>query len=446
MSNPSDRLKNLVEFLGKFNADTSPRLIRASWAALLLSGIVILLISTLTLRHQKDFSQDYFAAQAFFEGKSIYSKRVIELGKIFNGRGIENAHPPSLVFALLPVTALPYTSAFLIYTAISVITYVASLLLAGRLMGLSRVYLRLLISASLLWPATLQSVHQGSVSFLIASLTILGWVYIRRTHTKTAAAVLGVATALKFFPGILIFPFILRRDWQGCLMFVASFGSLVLSSLLLFGLQDWEIFVKTIAPHVSHEFSTHYANISLWAYILPWFTTQPHLPPLFENPFVGTMVVFLVAAVLLSLTIHGQMTANRRKEPEKYNYWLWALCSVLLTPVSWQYSLTFLPVPVALLIANAVTNQRAYLFGATIITCILLTLADYDSYSLLLKRAADAPLSGSLRLYLSYLLYTKIQITGVFLLFGLLVRMRAYEEHILHAVKFSVSETTGLQN
>jgi hypothetical protein len=424
MSSPSVRLKNLIEFLKHFDADASAKLVRTSWAALVLSGGVVLLITLLTLRHQKDFSQDYFAAQAFFEGSSIYSNRVVELGNIFNGRGIKNAHPPSLVLAIMPISVLPYPLAFLLFTLVSLFSYGIALYLAGRLIGLAQTYLRLLISASLLWPATLQSVHQGSISFLIASLTILGWVNIKRHRTVTAAGFLGIATALKFFPGILIVPFILRRNWQGCLTFIVSFSSMIIASLVVFGLDNWEIFVRTIAPHVNEEFSTHYANVSLWAYILPWFTVQPYLPPLTDLPILGHTVALFSAAALLGLGLYSEVTTGKRSDREEYSYWLWALCSVLLAPVSWQYSLTFLPVPVALLLRNAICHNRPYLFGATCAACVCLILADYDSYSLLLKRVPQGLPAGSPGLYLSYLLHTKIQSTGVFLLFGLLVAIQ----------------------
>lgn len=424
MPSPIGRLNEAVEFLRTFDADTSPRLIRTSWAVLLFASLVVLLITLLTVRYQKDFSQDYFAAKAFFEGSSIYSKRVVELGELFNGRGIENAHPPSLVLLLLPFAIFPYSLAYFIYSLFSVLIYTAALHLAGRLAGLSRVYQRLLISTSLLWPATLQSIHQGSVSFLIASFTILGWICIRRNRSITAASMLGIATALKFFPGILVFPFIFQRNWKACLAYAASFGSLILSSLLIFGWQDWDLFVRETAPHVSHEFLTHYANVSIWAYILPWFTKQPYLPPIYESSLLGNTLALAAAAVLLGLSIHAQITSEQRQDEWEYSYWLWALCSVLLAPVSWQYSLTFLPVPIALLLRKNVNHQQAYLFGATILTCICLTLADYNSYSLLLKRASSSPLIPSLGLYLSYILHTKIQSTGVLFLFCLLVARR----------------------
>jgi alpha-1,2-mannosyltransferase len=184
--------------------DPKRRRLLVAGGALVLAAIVCWSYLILPLRHLGDTGGDFRgyhqAARALLEGRSPY------LDGAFS-------YPPLLAIVVVPLAALPLEAARLIWFAASLVALMGAFGLTYR--GLGHTPLALAATATV-WglagtvPANLVL---GQVNpFLLLLLAAAGASVTQRP--VAAAAAIGVATALKVWPGALLVIFVMRRQWR----------------------------------------------------------------------------------------------------------------------------------------------------------------------------------------------------------------------------------------
>jgi hypothetical protein len=411
---------DLIRDAQKSKVFTSPGWkLAVNWVPLILV-IGYVCLNLFTLRHQRDFSQDYFASLSYLRGSSIYSHEVVKLGNEYNQRGILNAHPPSLILFFIPLAALgSYAEAFIIFTLLSLYIFVIVLRQVSNNAGLSHETSNLFLICALIWPTAIQGSYQGNISFLIASIVILIWQNIHNGRSIRAGIMLGIITTWKFFPGLVIFYFLLKKQYKAVLGWLLCIVVLFACSLVVFGFDSWQTYVNSVAPRISNQFMGHYANVSIWAYIMPWFSLQEYqIIPIINLPQLGHFITMIVILLMLLASFHATQIDDDSTSIN-HAYWLWTLSSVLISPVSWQYSLTFLVIPLLFLLKDSFDKNQNYLFTILFSISIGLLLANYDAYSILIKNY-PATKVNNFTIYTSYLINTRVQPTSTLALFGVM--------------------------
>jgi glycosyl transferase family 87 len=157
-----------------------------------------------------DFSYDYVTARGFLDGLDVSSATITELRGLYlpGIQGLSpypypNAHPPALVFSLVPLALLPFTVARTLWLGANLFL----VLRVGRMLGLSDSTGLALV----LWPPLFLLLLIGQYELLILFLVLIGWRAAANGWDVRAGLWLGLAASLKLYPGLFVLPFLLQR-------------------------------------------------------------------------------------------------------------------------------------------------------------------------------------------------------------------------------------------
>jgi alpha-1,2-mannosyltransferase len=182
---------------------------------------VVLAIQTLNRAWRADgidFTSYLMSARALWEGRSPY--------------GLETpwpyVYPMLLAFMLIPLVALPYTGAVLVWFAVSVAA------LAGIVWKTTdRTILPVAVTLAASFAIIQSTLLNGQVNFLVVLSSVLAICAARGGRDVSAGAWLGAGIALKLMPAVLGMYFLVRRRWYaviatGIATVLFSFGPAVM--------------------------------------------------------------------------------------------------------------------------------------------------------------------------------------------------------------------------
>lgn len=195
---------------------------------------------------------------------------------------------------------------------------VAALAVSLRWLGLSWKVSGALTPFLLFWPPASLSLGQLTIPWLFFTAAA----YRMRRHPWGSGAAIGLAFSIKYFPGLLLVPFVFQRRWKVIAAFLAASAALVGAVCLL----SPAAFARYLAVNPAN---TAY-NINRFDNGAV-FTTMLHTVGIPGLVFLGLFFGWIVYANRRTLgqdpTVHG--------DP----WLLWTYFSVALLPISWNYAL-----------------------------------------------------------------------------------------------------------
>lgn len=220
----------------------------------------------------RDFASIYTAAVVARTGASFYdpqpgkpwfdanvNKSLIsaarEAGTLHQHPGFEHVHifsyPPAMLFVSYPFAAMPFQAARLIWLLLSLLMIGWALWLLARGFAFERLtVLGLLFVAAIFHPLR-NTVELGQVNALMVLGLVGFWALYRQGRDAAAGIVLGVTTAIRFHPGLVVLFLLWRGQFRtaGVAVAVASFISAAAAGA--FGLQESMIYVQQVAPKLA---------------------------------------------------------------------------------------------------------------------------------------------------------------------------------------------------
>jgi alpha-1,2-mannosyltransferase len=162
-------------------------------------------------------------------------------------------------------------------------------------------------------------------------------VAIRRSDAGRSAAIvagvlIGVATLIKIFPGVLILWLLLRRRWTSALAAFGAMAVLVVATLPVIGLQPWL------------DYPTVLLNLG------PPVDTRDTVAPIVWLSSVVSPAVARLLVVGAGVAIVA-WTSQRRSEPVSFA--VAVAVSVLIAPALYHHYLAILVLPMLLAIRSA---------------------------------------------------------------------------------------------
>ena len=144
-----------------------------------------------------------------------------------------NNYPPFAHVFMLPFTLIPYTYAFAIFAILSIGMIVAPIGLALR--GLSRpILISVLISGFVFTYPMLMIIDRGNIQGITTGFCLIGLWFFMGNKYKAAAALIGIAAALKIYPILLMLLFLKRRRYGEFFIGCAVAAVLTLGALATF--------------------------------------------------------------------------------------------------------------------------------------------------------------------------------------------------------------------
>ncbi len=285
-------------------------------------------------------------------------------------------YPPTLADLVLPLTVLPPSAALLLWNALGLLMLVGISFALTRMLEITFRGSTLLVAvALLLFRPTLNTLHWGQVTILLAFLLTIGLFLYARGHKGIAALLFVLAIAIKLEPIVILIPLLAWRDWK-CLRSIAMWSVLVLLGLwAVNGTEALRLYFLHQLPSMSRGdlgSGGFDVNRSLGNIFYAWLGgTHPVL-----SPSLLAWLVRIVSALILgyagwlSRTQPGESLASRRQFEIGLVFLLFACC---LSPYSWFYNWA-LSAPVIVLLCKRTWDGSAGLAETTLLIALLVSL------------------------------------------------------------------------
>ena len=279
-----------------------------------------------------DIAQDIVGFRALANRQDPYPI----LGPAYRSLGLEwvgevrnaSTHPPMAFLFVAPIAFLSWNWASALWAWL-MITLV---ILSFRCYGISWKAAIGLTPIALLWPPVATSLGQLTIIWLFA---LSAGYYFERTKQFWSGIFIGLGAITKFFPGVLIISFLLKRKWIALLGFVSTF---ILSIILLLLLEPSSIY---------RYFEASQSTSSI-AMILRLDNASLLINSYRFGGWVGvTMVLFLFLSIIW--TNRDYFYAPLLYSSPR-SWVLLSFFSVALLPISWVFSLApLLPIVIILI-------------------------------------------------------------------------------------------------
>lgn len=283
-----------------------PRLVIA--LALIAAGLPLgLLIASVVIGQPllfNDFHSYWLAGRLLQGGSSPYDLAAMRTMALAQGLHFElgtgYSYPLPFAFLMIPFALLPFTTAVLLFTAISLVAFgwLVAWWLTRHHPGASD--RRLLFAAALagLFPPVFGTIAQGQANLVLLLPLGLGLGLLGRDGWagRIAGGLLGLATIVKLVPAALLVVLLGGRRWVSSLLFLIVGGGALLAA-------DW------LAPPTALtgtwlarllEPDPYFSNQSLNGFVSRLVRESERSLPLIPNAFDPT-VVTAIATVALGL-------------------------------------------------------------------------------------------------------------------------------------------------
>ncbi len=290
----------------------------------------------------RDFSHDYFAVQALRAGTTIYAPK------------IENYHPPFDVLTVMPLAGLPFKTAFLTWSALSLVCFGLIIAITLLELGISLAWpwLVLLGGLALCWYPFQFQMMMGQWSFLIGACILGCWVLLRHDRDVSAGVLLGIASLIKLFPGLLILFLVLRRRWKALAAVAVTTLLGMAVTVAIVGSRDTVDFVVSVAPGNVAEHATFPLNASLTGLFSRLLTDGPWVRPLAVAPELARWLVILASLGLVGALARHILARPVRPDHDDTTFALACVAMLLISPLTWVHMSMVLMLPFGLLLRD----------------------------------------------------------------------------------------------
>lgn len=277
-----------------------------------------------------------------------------------------------LVFALcmVPLSQLTLYAAIWTWMAVQlVITTGLFVLPAVHLLRASRPVYFVYLLTFLLSVPILDCMRWGQPSSLIV-LSLLGCLYLYRNHhDRSAALLLALATSTKFYPGLFVVYFLLRRDYRFVAYWAGFVGLFLIAiPILLTSPRWWVDYHYWLYDHMN---TLRIATRNMaGAQYFPYVVFRHYGGLIHVDSQVAVLRRVSLAVVAVNLLIVNRLARRSRQEGTIWSFLLLFGCMPFVVESSWPHYFCWLPFCQALLALSFVHRR----IGAADAAMILLLL------------------------------------------------------------------------
>jgi len=311
-----------------------------------------------------DFYQDWGSARNHLVGLAVYTHHATSiprhLGLPSNPvPGIEyNAHPPTSVLLALPLARLDYPDAVLVWNAISLAAFLASLVIVAAVLPVPQTLFLPVLALLTYCHPLYGNLYLGQLTLILVLLVTAIWALERSERSSTAGLILGAAAAIKLFPAYLIVYYAARGRRRPLLTAIASFLALTLTTALVLGVDAYSDYVQIVLPAQVkfRSLGYNYAITGFWHKLFDPAGEPGSMTPLWSKPALarwGTILSDLAITAIVAMLAHRARSSAQRD----LAFASVVTAMLLVSPVTWDTSLPLLLVPIALLSRSAGTSR-----------------------------------------------------------------------------------------
>ncbi len=194
-----------------------------------------------------DFTVLYVAADFAVDNKSVYANEEMynHITELREAKGaVRYLYPPTALLLFIPLQLLPFTAAVWVWLSISITLTGATVYLLSRLLvqRWSPQQWAIIAGGILLFAPLYTTLRSGQVNILLTFLFVLQLFLFRKKYYIWTGAILAIMTLIKLFPVILLFYYLIKKQFT-------VVGSAIISGVILLGVS---IAVFGVQPHVTY--------------------------------------------------------------------------------------------------------------------------------------------------------------------------------------------------
>ena len=308
-----------------------------------------------------DFFRNWIAARYILDGVPIYTDQEAGIGRYLSYRPVPECphvnkltHPPPAAILALPFAWLDYPEATLAWNIVSLVTLAVSLWLIGRhlMIPFPSWGICPLMTLLLLCGPLRAQLHEGQFNLLLLLLLTGSWTAERSGRLWWAGGLVGVATAIKFFPGFVLLHFLMRREWKAFVAGVASFATITALTMLVVGPESYSTYIFDVLPILSQD-RANWLNSSVIGFWSKLFDpgdgyAARFVIPLAHSRLVARLGIFLSVCGILAGWACSVWSARSTAENDRA-FGLTLTTMLLLSPVTWDHYFLLLTLPITLI-------------------------------------------------------------------------------------------------
>jgi Glycosyltransferase family 87 len=315
-----------------------------------------------------DFYQDWASARNWWNGLPVYTNHRVTIPRYIGPVDpfclqVEfNAHPPSSVLVMIPWAMLDYRDALLASNVLSLAMLVASLEIIRRSLELPlnlELIAQMVIFLLLSSPLFMQLFH-GQWNLILLLINTLAWAAERSGRPAWAGVLLGVATAIKLYPGFLFLYFLARRRWTGVIVGALAFGMLTGLTAAVLGTETYRVYIQEVLPTLATVRSSWYnaSLVSFWTRLFDPLTAEEHVLPLWRSR-MALRVAILLSALAVIITVARVVRSAKTRTALDHAFGVAVTGMLLLSPATWDHSFLLLLLPISILLNDPPPSEAA---------------------------------------------------------------------------------------
>jgi hypothetical protein len=186
-----------------------------------------------------------------------------------------------------------------------------------------------------------QQMNQGQLNLLLLLLLSGVWACDRCGRPHWAGTWLGLATAVKLFPGFVFLYFVARRQWRVVCVGILSLLSVTAVTVLVLGPQTFREYVEEVMPNVT-VYRDWWPNASLDGFWAKLFDGRAHkVIPLWYSPALALGAYLLSATLVVAVVLRFVGRAKSQAEKD-IAFGLTLVGMLLVSPITWDHYFTIL--------------------------------------------------------------------------------------------------------
>jgi Glycosyltransferase family 87 len=312
-----------------------------------------------------DFYQEWASARNYLNGLPVYSPHAATM-PLYLGRPqadwerdiAYNAHPPASVLLAMPLTGLNLPDAVLAWNLITMVALLASLaIVAANMPELKSLFLPVAVLLPFCLPIY-GNFQQGQLTFLLVLLVTSAWALDRSDRPGIAGLLIGAAAAIKLFPAYLVVYFAARGRWRGLFAAAASFAALNLATAAVLGWSAYDDYLRVVVPSLE-KFRSYGFNLSFcgfWHKLFDPASERGWVRPIWPSPAAARCGIVLSDLLVTAMVAWAGRRASTREQRD-LAFGMAATAMLLVSPITWDYTLPLLLVPLAVLTRAAQSSR-----------------------------------------------------------------------------------------
>jgi hypothetical protein len=290
-----------------------------------------------------DYSNSYFGAYFYLKGEFdlkifdpySFNKKIYdaEFRNIFASYA---PNAPSTALLFIPFALLPLSLSKFIFNLITCVLFLISACRLCKHIDLPAGFVLLIMPVIFFVPIR-NEILFGQSYFLLFFLIIEGYLAYEHKRTILTSVLWSLAILIKIFPAIIFVLLLLKKDWKTAISLASFCMLLVISSVLLQGIDIWYEYLFHILPRnsrgeISVAYLTNYQSAHMFFKYA--FLQNKDLNP---NPLINSNLLFQAFQVIFKSVVLSLCSMAILKQRGVIGFGLLILGVMLLSPYGNTY-------------------------------------------------------------------------------------------------------------